>query len=61
MYRDLGSVCISMGTEVEELVYFSSLDSCLEYSTKIREQDLHQRVAGDKIYIKTFCIPQKEK
>jgi len=50
-----------MGTEVEELVYFNSLDSCLEYSTKIREQDIHQRQAGDKLYIKTFCIPQKEK
>jgi hypothetical protein len=50
-----------IGTEVEELVYFDSLDTCLEYSSRIREQDVHQRVAGDKLYIKTFCIPKKEK
>jgi hypothetical protein len=50
-----------MGTEVEELVYFDSLDTCLEYAERVRKQDLHQRQAGDKLYIKTFCIPQKEK
>ena len=50
-----------MGTEVEENVFFTSLDTCLEYATKIREQDIHQRQAGDRVYIKTFCIPQKEK
>jgi len=49
-----------VGAEVEELVFFNSLDTCLEYAIKIREQDLHQRVAGDKLYIKTFCIPQNK-
>ena len=49
-----------MGTEVEENVFFTSLDTCLEYATKIREQDIHQRQAGDRVYIKTFCIPQNK-
>ena len=34
------------------------LDTCLEYSEKIKVQDLHQRVAGDKIYIKVYCVPK---
>ena len=25
---------------------------------KIKIQDLHQRVAGDKIYIKVYCVPK---
>ena len=36
----------------------ADLDTCLEYSEKIKIQDLHQRVAGDKIYIKVYCVPK---
>ena len=50
-----------MGTEVEERVNFSDLNTCLQYSQRIKSQDLFQRKAGDKLYIKTFCIPEKEK
>jgi len=49
------------GTDVKEEMYFKDLDTCLEYATKIRNQNTHQRVAGDKIYVKTYCIPKKEK
>ena len=44
--------------EVQDPVYFKDLDTCLEYSEKIKIQDLHQRVAGDKIYIKVYCVPK---
>jgi hypothetical protein len=47
------------GTDIQEEVYFQDLDTCLEYSEKIKKQDHHQRVAGDKIYIKVYCIPKK--
>ena len=47
------------GTEVKENVYFNDLDTCLGYAQKIRQQDLHQRVAGDQIYLKVYCIPKK--
>ena len=30
----------------------------LEYSEKVKSQDYHQRVAGDKIYVKVFCVPK---
>lgn len=50
-----------MGTEIEERVYFNDLDSCIEYAHKIREQDLHQRQAGDTLYLKAYCIPKKVK
>ena len=40
------------GTDIQENVYFNDLDTCLKYATKMRQQDLHQRQAGDKIYIK---------
>ena len=48
------------GTDVKEEVYFNDLDTCLEYSSKVQNQNNHQRVAGDKIYVKAYCIPKKE-
>lgn len=49
------------GTDIKEEIYFKDFETCLEYATKIRNQNTHQRVAGDKIYVKTYCIPKKEK
>ena len=47
------------GTDIQENVYFNDLDTCLGYAEKLRAQDLHQRQAGDKVYLKVYCIPQK--
>jgi len=47
-----------LGTEVKENVYFNDLDTCLKYAQKVRQQDTHQRVAGDKIYLKVYCLPK---
>ena len=52
-------IVILQGTEIKEDVYFNDLDTCLEYAQKMQQQDLHQRRAGDKIYLKVYCIPQK--
>jgi len=30
-----------------------------EYAATMREQDLHQRQAGDKIFLKVYCIPKE--
>ena len=49
---------VFLACEVQDPVYFKDLDTCLEYSEKIKNQDLHQRVAGDKIYIKVYCVPK---
>ena len=47
------------GTDMKEEVYFKDLDTCLEYSIKVKNQNNHQRVAGDEIYIKAYCVPKK--
>ena len=47
------------GTDMKEEVYFNDLDICLEYSYKVQNQNSHQRVAGDRIYVKAYCIPKK--
>ena len=52
-------VVFLQGTDIQEKVYFQDLDTCLEYSERMRKQDHHQRGAGDKIYIKAYCIPKK--
>ena len=44
----------------QEPVYFNDLDVCLEYSAKVAYQKHNQRVAGDKIYVKAYCIPRKK-
>ena len=54
-------VVFLQGTDVKEEVYFNDLDTCLEYSSKVQNQNNHQRIAGDKIYVKAYCIPKKEK
>jgi len=51
-------VVILHGTELEEFVYFSSLNSCLEYAQKIRDQNTHQQTAFSKVYVTTYCIPK---
>jgi len=52
-------VVFLQGTDMKEEVYFKELTTCLEYSTKVKNQNNHQRVAGDEIYIKAYCIPKK--
>ena len=52
-------IVILLGTDIKEEVYFNDLDVCIEYSVKVQNQNSHQRVAGDKIYVKAYCIPKK--
>ena len=52
-------IVILQGTDIKENVHFNDLDTCLEYSSKMKQQDIHQRQAGDKIYLKDYCIPKK--
>ena len=49
---------VFLAGEIQDPVYFQDLDTCLEYSEKIKVQDYHQRVAGDKIYIQVYCVPK---
>ena len=44
---------------VQESVYFNDLDTCLEYAERVRAQNWHQSRAGDKIWVKAYCVPQK--
>ena len=50
---------VFLAGEIQDPVYFKDLDTCLEYSIKVKNQNNHQRVAGDEIYIKAYCIPKK--
>ena len=50
---------IYLAGTLQDPVYFNDLNTCLEYSEKLKKQDYHQRVAGDKIYLKVYCIPKK--
>ena len=50
---------IFLAGQLQDPVFFKDLDTCLEFSEKVKAQDYHQRVAGDKIYIKVYCIPKK--
>ena len=52
-------VVLLQGTEIKENVYFNDLDTCLKYAQKMRQQDIHQRQAGDKIFLKVYCIPKE--
>jgi hypothetical protein len=49
---------IFLASVEQDHVYFNDLDTCLRYSEKVRSQNYHQRAAGDKIYLKAYCIPQ---
>jgi hypothetical protein len=52
-------IVILQGTKIdEERVYFNDLDTCLSYASRVREQNWFQSRAGDKIWIKAYCIPQ---
>jgi len=53
-------VVILHGTDVKEDVYFNDLNTCLEYAEKIRGQNTHQQTAFSKVYVTTYCIPQKD-
>ena len=44
---------------VQESVYFQDLNTCLEFAQKVRSQNWHQSLAGDKVWVKAYCIPQK--
>ena len=49
---------VFLAGEIQDPEYIKDLYTCVEYSEKIKVQDLHQRVAGDKIYIKVYCVPK---
>ena len=49
----------SMLVKFEHGTWGYKFNTCLEYSEKLKAQDYHQRVAGDKIYLKVYCIPKK--
>ena len=49
-----------MGTDVKEEVWFNDLETCLEYSQKLKAQNTYQRVAGDKVYLKAYCVLKKK-
>tara|TARA_R100001163_G_C4863573_1_gene68704 strand:+ start:243 stop:422 length:180 start_codon:yes stop_codon:yes gene_type:complete len=53
-------VVILYGTDIQENVYFNSLDTCLEFAQKIRNQNTHQQTAFSKVYVTTYCIPKKK-
>ena len=52
-------VVFLQGTDIQEEVFFDDFDTCLEYSQKVQKQNNHQRVAGDKIFVKAYCVPRK--
>ena len=54
-------IVILHGTEIQsENVYFSDLNTCLQFAEKIRAQNTHQQTAFSQVYVTTYCIPQKE-
>lgn len=53
-------IVILAGVDIQEEIYFNDLDTCLEYSNKVTSQNFHQRTAGDRIYIKAYCIPKQK-
>ncbi len=44
---------------VQESVYFKDLDTCLEFAERVRAQNWHQSRAGDKVWVKAYCVPKK--
>ena len=53
-------IVILHGTEIQEDVYFSDMDTCLRYAEKIRNQNIHQQTAWSKVYVTTYCIPKNK-
>lgn len=49
---------IFLSGTVQESVYFNDMDTCLRYAHKIGHQNWSQSLAGDKIWVKAYCIPQ---
>jgi hypothetical protein len=54
-------IVILHGTDIQERVFFSDINTCLEFAKKIRTQNMHQQTAFSKVYVTTYCVPQKEK
>ena len=52
-------IVILHGTDIQERVFFSDLDTCMSIAQKIRQQNTHQQTAFSKVYVTTYCIPQK--
>ena len=53
-------IVILHGTDIQENVYFSDLNTCLQFAEKIRAQNLDPSLAGDsKIWVKAYCVPKK--
>ena len=50
---------IFLSGTVQESVYFNDMDTCLKFAHKIGAQNWSQSLAGDKIWVKAYCIPQK--
>ena len=44
---------------VQDSIYFDNLDTCLKIAEKIRKQNWNQSLAGDKIWVKAYCVPKK--
>ena len=53
-------IVILHGTDIQERVFFSDLNTCLSFAEKIRAQNTHQQTAFSKDYVTTYCEPQKE-
>ena len=51
---------VFLASKEQEPVYFNNLDTCLEYSRTVAQQNHNQRIAGDKIYVKAYSIPRKK-
>tara|TARA_R110002167_G_scaffold339454_1_gene547163 strand:- start:136 stop:309 length:174 start_codon:yes stop_codon:yes gene_type:complete len=54
-------IVILNGTDIQEEISVSDLDTCINLASKIRGQNIHQQTASSKIYVTTYCIPKKIK
>jgi hypothetical protein len=52
-------IVVLHGVNIQERVFFSDIDTCLRFAEKIRAQNMHQQTAFSKVYVTTYCIPQK--
>ena len=51
-------IVILHGTDVQEDVFFNSLDTCLEYAQKIRSQNYDPSLAGIAKFGLYYCVPK---